>query len=1438
MGLFHNRRKWFKSQERARRTISIFLSVVLLCLSTLGSFSYAFAKESTAKLLSSVITFNSIKLYHVESGKKGEEVKKDEFIKKDENLFLWYEFEIGNDTVATIEPNVPYYLNVSSHLTLPNWGDKSEELKLTYEDEQNEKISVTFASLHSDGEKAWMSFTASTVDSSKTVVSEYEGVEDAHFYLECGRAKNPPAASEGEDSSNNRFLIKFENGEQLPFGYWELVPVYADAKLKKSGNRDGEMAKTITWSIDYTPMQNPEKGEGGIAANASFELRDTIDTETHHLLTDTLKIGDSPITFYTSRAVIPENAEAYAFLEEDGKILVIGGTKLGAGTAKQGETVDALKITYQTEIVDTLLLKTLKEVEDTGNETMLFAKGSGVDINNHVQLYANTGDWKALDTNASDTVSISKPEWIKKASDTKRTEAGSSTTWTITFYPNGFSFDTSNALTLHDKLPEYSTFVGTTVDVKIGSHTTPMKVIMDTATNSFTVPNIVAIGGESVVISYQTSVPEDVYENGSNLGANVAWFTFTYDSTAYETPEARADVGSGISGLGTSPLVKTNSGYEHKTRSITWAVTINPHKANFTSGTFVDDLKLSATGGSCKDVDNHGSGLYLPNGVDDVAIEILDLAGTKVENKDLVEVDYTDQEIKIQVGNIGKSSVTLTYTTKVCDPCLFANNHSNYVEFTNVITSTDLCINEKKRENVSAFSYVYFDVKILTKNPPTYDYATGDMIWTVDVNEYQLPLTNIILTDELQEGLRYVENSLKTEPEISTAKASTEGQTLSIDLGNISKHTKVTFRTKVDWTKMNFDGGKAEMEIANTIAMEGFADGVPFEDSHSVTRTFVNHGLVKTDKVKEVDELIEYEVLINPYGLTLPEDPTLVDTLDKKLQLDWDSLKLYKAVVSGTVGEGAQLPSYTKGELLQDLTVTDYDADKNQFTVELPIPEGGEMESYVLTYTADMITYEKADYTNRICFQGETALFGGERNNSASVSGGGGGGGGGGVAARKAAISITKVDADTKKNLEGITFVLYRWDSKKQQRGLEFAKANTDNNGTITFRGLTPNASYELVETGPEFGYKSEFNCETVSEQITHTEDNKWIVTAGAKGTNLALTLTNEVYKADIGFKIETGDGIPLSGQSVTLLPVDATGDPAGTEIIVKVLPDGTVTFSNIYPGVYHIKDPSGNNIAKLDIVFNGNRAAQGNGFSIEVYKWDEKTGKFEDESVTLEEIESFVGALPASVKTWTLEATKVSSDTKKALSGAVFGLYAEDSCKTLIKTLTSDASGKFQVSNLIEGQNYYLKEITAPSGYELSTTVYTVTSTQATLTIENTLKKSNESSKPDDTETPDDSKEDEVPDDSGDSGDDEGSSSGSGSGSSHKGESSSSSNSSVESVISTELADQNLRILGSDVPKTGDTLWWIGWVTLFSWLLLLGLTVYALRIGKRYEQK
>lgn len=71
-------------------------------------------------------------------------------------------------------------------------------------------------------------------------------------------------------------------------------------------------------------------------------------------------------------------------------------------------------------------------------------------------------------------------------------------------------------------------------------------------------------------------------------------------------------------------------------------------------------------------------------------------------------------------------------------------------------------------------------------------------------------------------------------------------------------------------------------------------------------------------------------------------------------------------------------------------------------------------------------------------------------------------------------------------------------------------------------------------------------------------------------------------------------------------------------------------------------------------------------------------------------------------------------------VANAVYGLYSDSACASLYDKLTTNADGKCTFAKSVDvGKTYYIKEITAPTGYELDDTVYPVIANEENSTVE-----------------------------------------------------------------------------------------------------------------------
>lgn len=269
---------------------------------------------------------------------------------------------------------------------------------------------------------------------------------------------------------------------------------------------------------------------------------------------------------------------------------------------------------------------------------------------------------------------------------------------------------------------------------------------------------------------------------------------------------------------------------------------------------------------------------------------------------------------------------------------------------------------------------------------------------------------------------------------------------------------------------------------------------------------------------------------------------------------------------------------------------------------------------------------------------------------------------------QKGSVTFRKY-GDDNKPLDGGTFQLYRVEGENSVPvGNVFSTANG-----VWSKDNFPYGTYYVKEISAPQGYVLDSNP---SDGIT-------IKKTAAHGT---ITMTNEKYTAG----------------AITIKKVDENGNPlAGAEFMLsgpkaeKKTTDnsGVAEFTGLEAGKYYIIEktaPKG--YGRYDGTVTVEIKADGTATVDDLPKGI----SFAGETVTL---------------TWTNTRDKGSisitkTDGNQLLSGALFGLYDNAGATgELVKTAHTDRYGKALFADL-EAGTYYVKEIAAPNGYALDTTV------------------------------------------------------------------------------------------------------------------------------------
>ena len=269
--------------------------------------------------------------------------------------------------------------------------------------------------------------------------------------------------------------------------------------------------------------------------------------------------------------------------------------------------------------------------------------------------------------------------------------------------------------------------------------------------------------------------------------------------------------------------------------------------------------------------------------------------------------------------------------------------------------------------------------------------------------------------------------------------------------------------------------------------------------------------------------------------------------------------------------------------------------------------------------------------------------------------------------AQKGAIKIVKQDKDSKKRLTGAEF---QWkDTVTGKTGI----VTVGIDGTITIPNLSVNRTYEITETKAPTGY--------VLDKTVH----KVTLTTAQANKTVTVTVDNVAQKGSIKIVKQDKD----SKKRLTGAEFQWKDTVTGKTGTVTVGTDGTITIPNLTVNrTYEItetKAPTGyvldKTVHKVTLT-----SAQANKVV----------------TVTVDNVAQF----------GSIQIIKTDRQTGKRLAGAVFEW--KDTTNGYTSRIVTDKNGIAKVSGLSVNRTYELKEVIAPSGYHLDSTIKKVELTTA----------------------------------------------------------------------------------------------------------------------------
>ncbi|MGM9949701.1 MAG: SpaA isopeptide-forming pilin-related protein, partial [Lysinibacillus sp.] len=500
--------------------------------------------------------------------------------------------------------------------------------------------------------------------------------------------------------------------------------------------------------------------------------------------------------------------------------------------------------------------------------------------------------------------------------------------------------------------------------------------------------------------------------------------------------------------------------------------------------------------------------------------------------------------------------------------------------------------------------------------------------------------TNLTLTDVLDEGLSFVENSVKINGQAVTgATYDKDTRKLSIPISEL-KHSEsitISFKAKAEVDDSLFDDNNHY-----TIKNKGVLDSY----TTNTVETIITGGasdlnvskLVKvkgsaSEPASRVDaqsgDTIQYTINVTNNGASQRSAFTIKDVIPNGVTYVDGTVK-----ASSTDSKTVLTPSYDKGIL------------------SVSASRLGKGETITITFDATVDKLAGSVQSKEIS---NIATIDDSIQSDPAI-----------VNVKEASISVTKQVSDVNKDdIAGAIFKFILVNEAGKQVGTKEITMSADSSkNVVTFDHLPVGEQFTILEEDPsgvyaDKGYRYDKTTATVGgkETAVSTEtigETKYMKVKGVNVTDngTAVVFTNKYEKNDGSIKVIKTDkltGKPLEGAEFTL---SSGGKKVATETTNS---DGEIVFTKLTYGTYELQEtkvPSG-------------------------YKLDGTVRKVEvnsDKVVSCNITNDGVGSVAI---------TKVDTVTKKPLEGVEFGIYQGGKLITTVKT---DQDGKATFTGLAYG--------------------------------------------------------------------------------------------------------------------------------------------------------
>ncbi|MDD4715297.1 MAG: collagen binding domain-containing protein, partial [Oscillospiraceae bacterium] len=377
------------------------------------------------------------------------------------------------------------------------------------------------------------------------------------------------------------------------------------------------------------------------------------------------------------------------------------------------------------------------------------------------------------------------------------------------------------------------------------------------------------------VLYYSTDITDrdaHLNNNGSVSFKNGAELSWTGGSG---TP---GDTATGT--IGSGGLISKSTGsqvnYDATKNIIHWTITVNRNQITMPAGTIVTDT--------------------IPAGQKFLAdtFAVKNSAGQTIST---TPTTSSDNEFTYSFVSEIQDKYTMTFDTQITDYGLSSLYVNDTVGFQNSATIKGGSVSGSTGDIAQKYNSQVIDKSVQT----AYNYDTRVMTWKIVVNRNQLPMTNAVVTDSIPAGMELLPDTLTVTPAI--AGEASDAREVHISEANditnqdsftyrfpssINQTYTITFDTKVKEAALLAQGQKTFTNQA-ALTSDEIQPGITVTASQDVQNPIVT----KTADYIQGADSIDWSVVINAGRLTL-RNVSLSDTLQGGLQLDLDSVQLYK----------------------------------------------------------------------------------------------------------------------------------------------------------------------------------------------------------------------------------------------------------------------------------------------------------------------------------------------------------------------------------------------------------------------------------------------------------------------------------------------------------------------------------------------------------------